>query len=1018
MTGVEGGRPIPAPLRQAPWAYLAQLVVLAVAYYAVGRLGLAAGALKGNVTPVWPPTGLSIAALLVFGRRLWPGVAAGALLVNGLSAVPTLTACGMSIGNTLEAVAGAYLVSRFARRPTDLDRVRDVLVFSILGAGLATMVSATIGVTSLRLGGVIPPAAIWPTLRVWWVGDALGALVVTPVVLALVPRRRPTIDRRGTAELVLLLGATYAVGAFAFSGRFDFAYVVFPPVIWAALRWRLQGASTATLIASVIAVLGTRSGHGAFARGDATHSLWTLDAFLGAVALTGLMISAVVAERDRTSAHNAELSHDLQRNVEELDAAQDELRSARALVESETRYRALLDHLPGTGVLLLDRALRVVADGGSLFSQRGFSRDMMIGREVAHIVAPEEAAFLVPRYQAVLDGHPSGTFEYSPLSGGHYLVDAVPLEYGSGTIEHVLVTVRDVTALETALQDRGRAESGYQAAFEDAPVGMAQVTLSGRLERVNPALCALVGHTRAELVGRSLVSLVHPADTNAAAQELGRLTAGTTTTYRTEQRYLDARGGQLWMEVCAVAVPGTDGEVDHLLMHFLDVTARKTFEADLRGMANHDPLTGLLNRRGFETELDRHAARISHTEASGALLLLDLDRFKQINDSLGHHAGDQLIAAMAKVLQRAVRETDVVARLGGDEFAVLLPGDGRVEAELAADRILHAVRQEVTVLAGAHPRCITASIGIALFDQHHLSAADVLIDADISMYDAKDAGRDCFVTCSPLGHERGTSTANIGWVERIATALRDDHFVLHAQPILGLAESVVRRYELLIRMLDEDGSLIAPAAFLPIAERSGLIVQIDRWVTGQAIQLLTDPALPSDVVLEVNLSARSVGDPEMLSYLEDRLVSTGADPTRLVFEITETAALANMEGARFFVERLAEIGCRFAIDDFGAGFGSFYYLKHLPFDYIKIDGEFVTNCTNNATDQLVIASVVNIARSLGKATIAEFVEDSEALAFLRAEGVDFAQGNWIGRPAPIEEILLPEPSSAGSDTAA
>jgi len=244
--------------------------------------------------------------------------------------------------------------------------------------------------------------------------------------------------------------------------------------------------------------------------------------------------------------------------------------------------------------------------------------------------------------------------------------------------------------------------------------------------------------------------------------------------------------------------------------------------------------------------------------------------------------------------------------------------------------------------------------------------------------------------------------ARMRWVERIRDALEDDRFVLHAQPILDLRTDEVTQHELLVRMVDDDGSLIPPGAFLQVAERFDLVQEIDRWVARKALDLIARHGLR----LTVNLSGRTLGDHRLLADLERELARTGAEADRLTFEVTETAAVANIEQAREFAERLREIGCRFALDDFGAGFGSFYYLKHLPFDYLKIDGEFVSGCLANRTDQLVIRAVVDIAQGLGKETIAEFAADAELVDFLRSQGVDHAQGFHIGRPQPLDRGLL------------
>ena len=249
----------------------------------------------------------------------------------------------------------------------------------------------------------------------------------------------------------------------------------------------------------------------------------------------------------------------------------------------------------------------------------------------------------------------------------------------------------------------------------------------------------------------------------------------------------------------------------------------------------------------------------------------------------------------------------------------------------------------------------------------------------------------------------------MSWLERIRAALEEDRFVLYAQPIRDLRSGETSQYELLLRMVGDDGDLISPGAFLPLAERFGLAPEIDRWVASHAIELLgADPG--GKIALEINLSGLSLSDTGLLHLIETEVARHQVDPRRLIFEITETAAVSNIPLARRFAERLTQLGCRFALDDFGAGFGSFYYLKHLPFDYLKIDGEFVSGCLGNKTDQLVIDAVVRIARGLGKQTIAEFVSDAALEQFVRSQGVDLAQGFHVGRPVPVAQIGLGPPA--------
>ena len=347
---------------------------------------------------------------------------------------------------------------------------------------------------------------------------------------------------------------------------------------------------------------------------------------------------------------------------------------------------------------------------------------------------------------------------------------------------------------------------------------------------------------------------------------------------------------------------------------------------------------------------------------------------------------------------------DLLARLGGDEFAVLMADGGEAEAQALASDLSDLVRRRSVLLDGGMPGGITASIGIAVFDDRdNLSAAEMLLEADSAMYTAKQGGRDriaAFVTEDGVRHQRA---ARLTMHHQIAAALNEDRFELLLQPVMELRTNEISKYEALLRMIAEDGSLISPAAFLDVAERSDQILAIDRWVIKHAIALLAK--LPPQQSLEINLSGRSLGDPQLANHIMEVLTAHSADAGRLIFEITETAAVENLHRAREFADELTTLGCRFALDDFGAGFGSFYYLKYLPFDYLKIDGEFVRNCTTNRTDQLVIRALVQLARGLGKQTIAEFVENADILQLVRSLGVDHAQGYEIARPLPLKQIL-------------
>lgn len=485
-------------------------------------------------------------------------------------------------------------------------------------------------------------------------------------------------------------------------------------------------------------------------------------------------------------------------------------------------------------------------------------------------------------------------------------------------------------------------------------------------------------------------------------------TAKVQELYQTPEESFDVlrfKDGRVFERYSRPLLPG-DG-VEGRVWSFRDVSERKRFEDQLMDLANHDPLTGLFNRRRFNEEIERHLSTARRYGMSGALLFLDLDQFKDVNDSRGHRAGDDLLVALARLLRDRLRETDVIARLGGDEFAVLLPHTDAQEASVVAHSILEAIRAQTFTIAGS-PFGVTVSIGVALFPLHASAASELLSSADLAMYEAKEQGRN---RVSVFAHDldwQARIESRIGWQHRIREALEHDRFVLHAQPILDLSTGEISQYELLIRAAEVGGELVLPSVFLGIAERSGLIQEIDRWVVKRAIRTLAEQQTQGrSIRFEVNLSAKAFADPELLPMIQRELAGTGVDPSSLVLEVTETAAIASLDEARQFVETLQGIGCRFALDDFGVGFSSFAHLKYLPVDYLKIDGSFIRELSRNPVDQHLVRAIVDVARSLGKQTIAEFVNDDDAIFLLQKYGVDFAQGFHIGRPRPLEDIVAP-----------
>jgi diguanylate cyclase (GGDEF)-like protein len=445
-------------------------------------------------------------------------------------------------------------------------------------------------------------------------------------------------------------------------------------------------------------------------------------------------------------------------------------------------------------------------------------------------------------------------------------------------------------------------------------------------------------------------------------------------------------------------------------------TTEREFVARLSFQASHDALTGLVNRREFEARLGRALDRLSYRPGGHSLMFLDLDQFKVVNDTCGHAAGDQLLKQTAALLQENLdRESPggggLLARLGGDEFGVLLQDCDAGSAVAMAERLRVAV-QELRFVWNECAFNIGVSIGLVHVAQANAIEA-TLQAADMACYMAKEKGRNRVQVYHPSDSELVQRVGEMAWVQRIRNGLDEQRFCLFAQPIRSLGRDGPDRFhvELLLRLRDEDGKLVQPGSFMPAAERYGLMPLIDRWVIRNAFALLAErlrSSVPDQLSsCAINLSGATFGDDDFVEYVRRQFDIHRIPPGMICFEITETSAIANIPSAKRLIQALKKLGCRFSLDDFGTGMSSFSYLKHLPVDFIKIDGSFVTEMLNSAMDRAMVEMIVHIAKVMGKRTIAEFVESDEVVAALRKIGVDYAQGYAIGKPAPFETMVLP-----------
>ena len=569
----------------------------------------------------------------------------------------------------------------------------------------------------------------------------------------------------------------------------------------------------------------------------------------------------------------------------------------------------------------------------------------------------------------------------------------------------VVAAFRDVTESLARERSLAEAEQRFRTIFSMAPIGMG-IVRNGYVMQANQAWADIVGRSTAQLEGRRVDDFTFPGDP-ATLEAAGFLGDGGRLSYRVEKRYLHAEGHAVWVQVDLSAVRDAAGAIQYVIVQVQDIAERRRHQQQLEHIANHDALTTLLNRRGFQQALEEHVRHAERYGADGALLMLDLDHFKYVNDTLGHKAGDELIVKAADLLSERLRESDIVGRIGGDEFAILLPHGDREATTTLAAALLSALREWRLAMDpehGAAARGLSASIGIAMCVAG-ASADDLVVNADLAMYDAKEAGRDrwALYAVGDAG-EQPRMKARLSWLARVRWAIEQRAFELLAQPIVDLRGARSEpMYEVLLRLRSDTGELIAPSAFLSIAERVDLIQEIDRLVVEETVAALAGAGFP--VTLSVNVSGKSIAEPELLATIDRQLRETSVSPAALVIEIPETAAISQIEEARAFATELQRLGCRLAIDDFGAGFGSFTYLKHFPFDFLKIDGEFVAGAVHSRADAVIVEAVRHMAHGLDRAVIAEHCSDASLVDFLRRERIDFAQGYHLGRPEPLYEVL-------------
>jgi diguanylate cyclase (GGDEF)-like protein/PAS domain S-box-containing protein len=841
--------------------YLGQIAALAGVYVLVAKLGLALSVVGQNVTLIWPPTGVSLAALLLGGYRLWPGVALGALVATASTGLSWPGVLGVALGNTLEALCGAYFLNRATDNAFSLSRVKDVLILIGGSAGVSTMLSATLGTVSLCLVGSVPWTHFVGTWAIWWMGDAMGDLVFAPVLLApMMPKRASRMHWR-TIEAILLVAIQVASGVLVFgswiSTLYGGAFLTFPTVVWGALRFGPAGAATTALIASLTALWGTITGLGPFSGYSPIESLTLLWLYANVMAITSLVLAASLSERKR------------------------------ALADFQLAAK-VFEHT-AESILITDASQRILLVNKAFTEQTGY--------------APEDVIGQTPR-----------------------------------------------------VLNSGRQDAAFYRSMWDS--------------------IATEGHWRGEIWDRRKSGDVYPA----------------------------------WLTVNAVHAER--GETTNYIAISSDMSERKEIEAHVRHLAQHDALTNLPNRLVLQDRIEDALAVAERRGSLVAILFVDLDRFKAINDTLGHAIGDELLEGVAKRLIESVRTDDTVARLGGDEFVIVLSAVAHTDDAINVAQKVIANISGTVFYARGHELHVSASIGISTYPRDGRDAQTLMKNADTAMYHAKRAGG----TTSRLYAAGMNATA----MERMALenslrhAVQHGDFVLHYQPQVDIATRRPTGLEALVRWQHPEHGLIAPDKFIPIAEETGLIVSIGEWVLREACAQAQRwrVAGARGFRVAVNISARQFWRGNLLETVLRVLDETGAAPDMLEFELTESTLMRDEAESTSLLAQMNELGIRISVDDFGTGYSSLSYLNRFPIHRLKIDQSFIRDICDHSDDAAIATAILAMARSLNLGAIAEGVETQQQLDFLHRLGCQEAQGYLLGRPqlpAALADIVVADP---------
>lgn len=713
------------------------------------------------------------------------------------------------------------------------------------------------------------------------------------------------------------------------------------------------------------------------------------------------------------------LSEPISRLCHDLGLAAAELHAPGATLASDTPRSGLMGthrkitlttgdvavlsvYYPDPSILALEQRKKLLLTMGSLFLVFGFVLQCVLQR-----VLTQPFLRMVETAEAISHGDKQQRFDQDRPDEFGFLATFInkSLDFLALQSQELVNALAKVRKSEAELfHEKERAVVTLHS------IGDAVITTDteGRVEYLNPVAERMTGLSLAEVHGRPVQDVIRivgestgePVN-NSLAQCLQDMNA---TVLDQNISLVRSDGHILAISASASPIRGRDGAAIGAVMIFQDITLTREMGRQLAFQATHDSLTGLCNRREFETHLHAALESARSNSVHHALCYLDLDQFKVVNDTCGHTAGDELLRQLTYVLKRKVRDADLLARLGGDELGILLRYCDLEKASIIADDIRRTIKEFRFAWAG-HAFEVGASVGVVAINSESKNVPELLSAADVACYVAKDQGRNRVHVYQPDDKELTERRGEMRWVSRITHALNHDRLCLFYQPIIPVSPNatVLPHYEILVRLRDESGALVLPTAFIPAAERYDLISVIDRWVIRSALTHISTRDKCDEGICAINLSGQSLDDDEFLNFVETELERAAINPRHICFEITETTAIANFTRAARFIDQLKKRGCCFALDDFGCGVSSLAYLKNLNVDYLKIDGNFIRNMVNDPIDYAMVEAICRIGHVMGLKIIAECVENQETLDEVSKLGIDFAQGYHIAKVRPVDE---------------